>query len=191
MTVISRPLEQEERLLLRGRAVGLCAQLLTEDADLQEVSLELREVLSRLEDAPSLRRLEAFLAVATPGRPFPTGLAPYETSHERGPGSAGGPTFQMADIAGFYRAFGFEVSGERPDHIVPELEFVALLLVKEAYARMAGQGEPAEVCSTARKTFLEEHLGVWLRELSRRSREAQDGIHLQELISLVLVLAGP
>ena len=191
MTAISRPLEQEERLLLRGRAVGLCARLLTEDADLQETSSELQEVLSRLEDAPSLRCLEAFLAAVTPGWPFPTGLAPYETSHERGPGSAGGPTFQMADIAGFYRAFGFEVSGERPDHIVPELEFVALLLVKEAYARMSGQGEPAEVCSTARKTFLQEHLGVWLRELSRRSREAQDGTQLQELISLVLVLASP
>lgn len=190
MTAGSRSLEQEERLLVRGRAVGLCARLLTEDADLQEAFLELREVLSRLEDAPSLHRLDAALAAARPGRTFPTGLAPYETSHERGPGSAGGPTFQMADIAGFYRAFGFEVSGERPDHIVPELEFVALLLVKEGYARMSGEIEGAELCATARGKFVAEHVGAWLPSFAARAREAQGGESLQELISLVLVLTG-
>ncbi|HEY4682385.1 MAG TPA: molecular chaperone TorD family protein [Candidatus Acidoferrales bacterium] len=72
---------------------------------------------------------------------------------------------QMADIAGFYRAFGLEVSGkrgERLDHIVVEAEFLYLLNAKEAAALSVGRGEQAEVCRTARKRFFAEHVGWWL-----------------------------
>ncbi|MCU0233243.1 MAG: molecular chaperone TorD family protein [Thermoanaerobaculales bacterium] len=46
----------------------------------------------------------------------------------------------LADLAGFYRAFGFAPAadvGEKPDHIVSELQFTALLLVMLARARDA------------------------------------------------------
>jgi TorA maturation chaperone TorD len=71
-------------------------------------------------------------------------------------------TFEMADVAGFYKAFGVQVAsdGERPDHIAAELEFMNLLAVKECIALQdEGPGEHAEVCHDASRAFLRDHLG--------------------------------
>lgn len=78
------------------------------------------------------------------------------------------PTFRsqhMADVAGFYRAFGMRVSprgGERADHLTIETEFLHLLSVKEAVARLGAEGDAIAVCREARRKFYEEHLGWWL-----------------------------
>jgi TorA maturation chaperone TorD len=77
-------------------------------------------------------------------------------------------TFELADIAGFYRAFGVEVSpgSERADHITTELEFMHLLAVKESIAlQEEGEGEHAEVCRGASRAFLRDHLGRWAPRL--------------------------
>jgi nitrate reductase assembly molybdenum cofactor insertion protein NarJ len=71
---------------------------------------------------------------------------------------------EMADIAGFYRAFGFTTGGpvhERPDHIAVELEFMHILALKEAYAVENGKAEHAGVSLEAQRSFLQEHLGSW------------------------------
>lgn len=172
-----------ERLLLRGHAVGLCARILTGEPGVDETEAELRDVLGRL--GMSL----AFPGAEAVGRAVTREVVPvYETSYEPGPGSSGGPTFQMADIAGFYRAFGFEVSGERPDHIVPELEFLALVLVKEAYALMAGDGGGAEICATARRKFVTGHPGRWLPMLRERARATDGAEDIGGLVGTVLSL---
>lgn len=75
----------------------------------------------------------------------------------------------LADIAGFYRAFGFPYSeggDEKPDHIASELEFVAFLLAKEAHARASGKTEAAELVSRARLSFLKDHLARWIGGLA-------------------------
>jgi putative dimethyl sulfoxide reductase chaperone len=72
---------------------------------------------------------------------------------------------EMADIAGFYRAFGFTVGSamrERPDHVAVELEFMCALALKEAYALETGTPEQVEICQTAQAKFLQDHLGRWL-----------------------------
>lgn len=79
---------------------------------------------------------------------------PYETSH------AGGGAADLADIAGFYRAFGVTLAGDKPDHLIAELEFVALVLTKEAHARTQAD-DRAEICLSARARFLRERLGTW------------------------------
>ena len=74
-------------------------------------------------------------------------------------------TKDLADLNGFYLAFGVEVGkdsgGERPDHICIELEFMATLLIKEAYARNEGWDDKANVCLEGRKKFLKDHIGRW------------------------------
>lgn len=74
-------------------------------------------------------------------------------------------TKELADLNGFYLAFGLELGkdsqGERPDHICIELEFMATLLIKEAYARNEGWDDKANVCLEARKKFLKDHVGRW------------------------------
>lgn len=88
--------------------------------------------------------------------------SPYETSYA-GP-NAFAQSQTLADIAGFYKAFGVKASldyGERPDHLGVELEFLALLNHKEALALDGGNTEAASICRGARKRFVEEHIGKW------------------------------
>lgn len=65
----------------------------------------------------------------------------------------------LADIAGFYRAFGLNAVGERVDHISVELEFMSFLLIKEA---LAPDKEKAEICMDALKKFFNEHIVTWI-----------------------------
>jgi TorA maturation chaperone TorD len=74
---------------------------------------------------------------------------------------------EMGDVAGFYRAFGMGFTGDRPDHISMELEFMRLLAMKEAKALMDGSPENAQICVSAQREFLRCHLGRWSTALSR------------------------
>lgn len=72
-------------------------------------------------------------------------------------------TQRMADVAGFYRAFGVDATegGFRPDELPVELEFMGYLCNKEAYA-IEHLGAPrAGQARKAQRTFLTEHLGRW------------------------------
>lgn len=92
---------------------------------------------------------------------------------------------QMADIAGFYRAFGLVPAGElseRPDHLALELEFSALLLAKKRLAaRSAADGLPDDnvsICQDAREKFFREHFGWWTPSFSVALRKkAGSGIY--------------
>jgi hypothetical protein len=76
---------------------------------------------------------------------------------------------EMADIAGFYRAFGANFSGERPDHICFELEFMRLLCLLESKALLQAEHEKAEICISSQKKFLSEHLGRWTEDLMEKT----------------------
>ncbi len=87
-------------------------------------------------------------------------IAPYEGSNTLV--SAGGVTPRLADVAGFYRAFGLRVHHERPDHVVAELEFLATVLGREAAARRDGHDDAAATCDRAVRSFVRDHLGPWI-----------------------------
>ncbi len=87
-------------------------------------------------------------------------IAPYEGSNVAA--SAGGITPRLADIAGFYRAFGMAVPDDRPDHVVAELEFVALALLHEADALDAVDLERLDVIGDVIRSFLRDHIGGWI-----------------------------
>lgn len=80
----------------------------------------------------------------------------------------GQQTSVMADVSGFYRAFGLELAAHvRPDEISAELEFVGYLCRKEAYAAEQLGRERRRQARHAQRTFLREHLGRWAPALGR------------------------
>ena len=88
---------------------------------------------------------------------------PHETSYGDARRIAGHGV-ELADVNGFYEAFGFAVSTDNPDlpdHLCAELEFYSLLLLKQAYARYSAEAEHEEVTAHAANSFLEQHLGRW------------------------------
>jgi putative dimethyl sulfoxide reductase chaperone len=99
---------------------------------------------------------------------------PHETAYGDGRRMGGRPA-ELADIRGFYEAFGMvpsSASPDLPDHLAAELEFCAILLLKSAHARCADDAERLEVTSTAAASFLRDHLGRWPRAF-RQAVEAE------------------
>lgn len=95
-------------------------------------------------------------------------VPPYESSYAR---PYADRTQVLAEVGGFYGAFGLEVAATRPDlpdHVAAELEFVAVLLAKEAYALAQGWTEQAEITTLARAKFVAEHLAPWLPAFAER-----------------------
>jgi len=87
----------------------------------------------------------------------------HETAYGDGGRVAGKPA-ELADLSGFYLAFGFDLKdGERelPDHLGTELEFLSLLLIKQAYALEQGWTDQYEIARDAARSFLRDHLGRW------------------------------
>ncbi len=79
----------------------------------------------------------------------------------------------LADVSGFYRAFGLSISEEcheRPDHIVLELEFMATAIGLQRQATMDNPDTPDErvqICREAQGRFLREHLAWWVPAFTR------------------------
>lgn len=89
---------------------------------------------------------------------------PYETDY--GQAHIFQKSHTLADIAGFYSAFGLQLSPsfkDRQDHISAEMEFMHFLTLKEAHATVKGHPEEKiALCREAQRKFLDEHLGQWL-----------------------------
>jgi TorA maturation chaperone TorD len=88
---------------------------------------------------------------------------PYETLF--GNDHVFGQAHVMGDIAGYYRAFGVELSKdihERMDHLSVELEFMHFLAYKESYARCHDGVDKTQIVVDAQKKFVKEHIGRWV-----------------------------
>jgi TorA maturation chaperone TorD len=91
---------------------------------------------------------------------------------------------QLADVAGFYRAFGLTGAPalpERPDHVANELEFMAILFLKKRRAAddlRPDADERAAVCADALRDFFGEHLAWWVPSFATGlRRKAGDGLY--------------
>lgn len=85
---------------------------------------------------------------------------------------------QLADIAGYYRAFGLEPSAkhpERPDYIVLELEFMAWLIGKTLYASQRGEATGVRLCRDAQVSFFRDHFAWWAPAFALALRRKADG----------------
>ncbi len=121
-------------------------------------------------------------------------ISPYETEYiteklSRKP-------FELADIAGFYTAFGLNVTEEMRnkealDHISIELEFMAILEWKGLCALENGQEENEKIVKDAKLKFLKEHLAKWGFFFCRQIYNLEGNgffIRLARLLELVLIL---
>ena len=89
--------------------------------------------------------------------------SPYESAYS-GLSPFGDKTARLADVAGFYAAFGLAPAAAQPDledHVGAELEFMSALALKEAWALAEGEAGALEVTRAAATKFLTDHLGRW------------------------------
>jgi TorA maturation chaperone TorD len=122
------------------------------------------------------------------GLVVPKECPPYETEYHP-PAQAFLRSQQMADIAGFYRAFGLttpSAAPERPDHLVLELEFMAVLLTKMRLAQERAETSPeareqTEICARAQRGFLRDHLCWWVPAFASGLRRKACCGYLHEL----------
>lgn len=116
-------------------------------------------------------------------------VSPYETEHRKEtPQHALAQTYEIADIAGFYKAFGLDIataSPERADHIAVELEFMHLLTAQEAYAVEQGDQEQKQRSIHAQILFFRDHLGQWIEPFASKVLESQTPVYAQ-LAALLL-----
>jgi DMSO reductase family type II enzyme chaperone len=100
---------------------------------------------------------------------------------EYGAGEVFQRSARLADLQGFYKAFGLEMQQrmrERADHVSVECEFMSIMAAKEAYAEQQGDQEGLATVREASGRFLESHLGAWLPSLARRTSEADpEGVY--------------
>ncbi len=103
----------------------------------------------------------------------------YETEYGRMRGMAKGN--DLADIAGFYEAFGLaldpEAAHEMLDHVAVELEFYSVLLLKEAALVEIGDEEGRQIVEDARKKFLVDHLGRLAGAIAARKEVGGNGVY--------------
>lgn len=103
--------------------------------------------------------------------------SPYETEYGRHRAMAKGQ--ELGDIAGFYKAFGFELETEGEnreilDHVSVELEFYSLLLMKQNYFAENENLEATEIILDGRKKFLTAHLGRFVSAIGQRPGVAEN-----------------
>jgi len=146
--------------LVKGEFHRHVQRMLSGIADTAELRAQLRQAPAPRD--PELDYQQLFEGGQSLGCPL--GETEYTASH------VWMQTQQMADIAGFYRAFGVDAqnSGERPDALSVELEFLYLLCIKEAAAQDVGDAQAASICREARAKFLTQHLLTWLPRLLSR-----------------------
>ncbi len=86
----------------------------------------------------------------------------------------------MGDIAGYYRAFGVELSKdihERVDHLSVEFEFMHFLAYKESYSRCHDGADKTDIVVEAQKKFVKNHIGRWVPLFCRMlAKKADTGL---------------
>ena len=105
-------------------------------------------------------------------------VSPYQLTYLPGPLMT--TVRQLADLRGFYEAFGLSIVegyNDRADHICFLTEFASHLCGREAYLRMEGDREGVRVVVGAQRGFFEDHLGRWYWRFADEVSKRDDGFY--------------
>lgn len=106
-------------------------------------------------------------------------VPPYET--EYGAEALFQQPQELADLTGFYQAFGLTVKPaehERADHVSCESEFLSFLALKEAYALEQRDTPMLEETRKATRLFLRDHLARFVPAFTiKLAREDRNGFY--------------
>ncbi len=102
----------------------------------------------------------------------PSGIvSPREVAH----GGMRDPGQLLADLQTRYDAFGFHPAIEDTiDHLSVEVDFVAYLKLKEAFARAEGDAERAAIAAEAAEGFMTDHLSDMGEPIANRLAEVAE-----------------
>ncbi len=169
---------------LRARACGmkylvLADELPDSELDLRFLVVELCQPLEHLK-----AEYERVLCVRRPG----PGCSPFALDHQK---EITGFLLaeSLANLAGFYRAFGFAQGNKLPlrtDHIAYELEFMSWLISqRRLVSRMAlvdrQAAEQAARCDLAQRSFFSDYLAGWAGPLSAGLQKYTGGGYFEPL----------
>lgn len=166
--------DREALVLLHepGRWSGWSETLARFDAGLGKLLGDVRSRLPSDQDDAQLADLQESHVVLF-GHAVRGTCPPYELEYERG--DIPQKSNELADIAGFYNAFGMEMDAnahERADHVAVQCEFMSVLALKEAHALETDNTDAQQVVSDAQRSFLTDHAGRWMPAVASRLTKA-------------------
>jgi TorA maturation chaperone TorD len=94
----------------------------------------------------------------------------------------------LGDLAGFYAAFGWKnnpANGERPDHLVTQIEFIGMLLAMSAQTH---DDQQREVVHAAMAEFAKLHMHDWLPSVCKQMTESTQLAYFGALAQWLMVL---
>ena len=98
----------------------------------------------------------------------------------------------LADISGFYRAFGLQTDKERPDFLATELEFMHFLIFKQMYAlcrSINDSKEKAAVCLDAQKKFFNTYIYLSAKRIAQKViGQSKVGFYKRKAIEMLTFL---
>ncbi len=93
----------------------------------------------------------------------------------------------LADIMGFYRAFGLDTNKDRPDSLTNELEFMYYVIYKRLHAQENSDEKVAkeriDICFDAEKKFFNEHVYPAATKIAQEIISKTNNTFYQEMAS--------
>jgi TorA maturation chaperone TorD len=121
-------------------------------------------------------------------------ISPFASDHVEGGLSDKG--FFLGDVAGFYRAFGFEAAlRELADHFATIFSFLAFLAAKQAYGAFSKETDQIEIAAEAEQKFLHafvrSNLPIFLEKLESAAPEGGVlGAYPETIFSVLSFVSG-
>ncbi len=169
------------------RFFSLYFRLPTEESEAElaalapEVSAELRELAEMRQQLTLAEREQEFHRVLGAG-----GIPACASSYDDNALAGRGP--MLADIAGFYQAFAYrpeKLPAEVPDHLAVELDFLAFLAMKVAFALHESHEDNAAIAQQAYEKFLTEHVKDWVERFHTALERTSAAIYLRAVERLM------